>query len=42
MFGENSAIVQLWLRYLDAGVYTIDQVPSLSNLREVILSLWEG
>jgi len=36
MFNENSGLVQVWLRLIKSGTYTIEQVPNISNLREVI------
>jgi len=39
MFNENSAIVQLWVRYIREGKYTREQVPNLSNLREMVFAV---
>lgn len=36
MFNENSGLVKVWVSLVLAGVYTLDQVPQLSNLREVV------
>ena len=36
MFNENSGLVKVWVSLLLAGTYTIDQVPNLSNLKEVV------
>ena len=36
MFNENSGLVKVWVSLVLAGVYTIDQVPQLSNLKEVV------
>lgn len=36
MFNENSGLVQVWLRLIKSGTYTVEQVPNISNLREVI------
>ena len=38
-FTEHSAIVQLWVKNVENGKYTREQVPSLSNLREVVFAL---
>ncbi len=36
MFNKNSAIVKAWVSLILAGYYTLDQVPNLSNLKEVV------
>ena len=36
MFDENSQLVKTWVRLVKAGTYTRDDVPNLSNLREVV------
>lgn len=36
MFNENSGLVKVWVNLVMAGIYTIEQVPNLSNLREVV------
>lgn len=36
MFTEKSAIVQLWVRLVSAGAYTMDQVPGLGNLQAMV------
>lgn len=36
MFNENSGLVKVWVSLVLAGVYTLEQVPQLSNLREVV------
>lgn len=36
MFNENSGLVKVWVSLVLAGAYTIDQVPNLSNLKEVV------
>lgn len=36
MFNENSAIVQAFVRQIQAGYKTLDQVPRLSNLKEMV------
>lgn len=36
MFNENSGLVQLWVKNINAGSYTREQVPNLSNLREIV------
>lgn len=36
MFTKNSVIVKSWVALILAGTYTIDDVPNISNLREVV------
>jgi hypothetical protein len=42
MFNENSGLVKTWVNLVRQGAYTVDQVPNLSNLREVVISVLEG
>jgi hypothetical protein len=39
MFNENSGLVKVWVSLVLSGTYTLDQVPQLSNLREVVTSV---
>ena len=41
MFNENSGLVRVWVRLLsqENSRYTIKDIPNISNLREVVLSL---
>lgn len=39
MFNENSGLVQVWFRLLQRGAKTIEEVPAISNLREVVEAL---
>jgi hypothetical protein len=41
MFDENSGLVKIWVRLLSHsnGKYTIDNVPNIENLREVVESV---
>jgi len=39
MFNEKSAMVRTWVRLIQIGAYTLDQVPALSNLREVVTAV---
>lgn len=39
MLNENSGLVKIWVNLVKTGEYTIDDVPNLSNLKEVVLSL---
>ena len=36
MFDEDSKLVKTWVRLVTDGPYTLDQVPKLFNLREVV------
>ena len=36
MFNENSGLVKVWVSLVLAGTYTVDQVPQLSNLKEIV------
>ena len=42
MFTENSGLVKAWVNLIRQGAYTIEQVPSLSNLREIVAVVLEG
>lgn len=35
-FTKDSGLVKMWARYIQAGKKTIDDVPDISNLREVV------
>lgn len=35
-FNKDSIIVKTWVALILAGTYTIDDVPNISNLREVV------
>lgn len=39
MFNKNSALVKIWVSLILAGTYTIEQVPNLSNLKEIVLEV---
>lgn len=39
MFNVNSVIVKTWVSLVIAGTYTRDQVPHLSNLKEVVYTV---
>lgn len=42
MFNENSGLAKTWANLVKQGIYTLDQVPNLSNLREVVQKMVEG
>ena len=41
MFNKDSGLVKIWVRLLSSkdSLYTIDNIPNISNLKEVVLSL---
>jgi len=39
MFNENSGVVRTWVRLILSGAKTINDIPNLSNLREVVISV---
>lgn len=39
MFTKNSGLVKVWLRLIKQGTKTIEDVPNISNLIEVIKNL---
>lgn len=39
MFKKDSQLVKTWVRLINDGTYTRDQVPRLSNLQEVVWSV---
>lgn len=36
MFKKESALVKIWVGIVMAGTYKLEEVPQLSNLREVV------
>ena len=42
MFNKDSGLVKAWVNRIKQGAYTIEQVPNLCNLREVVASVLEG
>ena len=38
MFNKNSGLVKVWVELIEGGQYTVNDVPNLSNLREVVES----
>ena len=42
MCNKDSGLVKTWVNLIKQGAYTIEQVPNLSNLREVVASVLEG
>ena len=41
MFNENSGLVQVWVRLVKSGKYTVQQIPNISNLRVIVISILE-
>ena len=39
MFNENSGLVKVWVRLIKSGVYTIENIPNLSNLKEIVIQI---
>lgn len=42
MFNENSGLVKVWVNLIKRNLYTLDDVPYLDNLREVVSSVLNG
>lgn len=38
MFTKNSGLVKVWVELIEGGQYTVNDVPNLANLREVVES----
>lgn len=41
-FNKDSVIVKSWVALILAGTYTIDDVPNISNLKDVVTEIIEG
>lgn len=39
MFNKNSGLVKIWVRNVEEGKYSREQVPKLSNLQEVVYAV---
>ena len=39
MFNENSGLVQIWVRLIQSGTQSLDNVPNLSNLQDIVFSI---
>lgn len=42
MFNKNSVLVRTWVRLVEGNAYTRDQVPNLSNLRDIVWAVLDG
>lgn len=40
-FSKNSGLVRIWISLIRAGIYTLEQVPSLFNLKDVVAEILE-
>lgn len=36
IFDENSGLVKIWVNLVKRGIYKLEQVPNLFNLKEVV------
>ena len=36
MFNENSGLVQVWVRLIQSGAYSLENIPNLSNLQDIV------
>lgn len=41
-FTKSSSLVKVWVGNVQSGLYTLDQVPSLFNLKEVVTEVLES
>jgi len=42
VFTPDSGLVKVWVSLVLAGVYTLDEVPALYNLKEVVTAVVNG
>lgn len=42
MFNKNSGLVKVWVGLVLAGTYSLEQVPPLSNLKDVVTEVVNG
>lgn len=42
MFNHNSGLVKVWVSLVMQGAYTLEQVPVLSNLKEMVYEVVMG
>ncbi|WP_342540042.1 hypothetical protein MHI39_20110 [Heyndrickxia sp. FSL K6-6286] len=42
MFTESSVVVKAWVRKINEGAVSVDDVPALFNLRDVVISLLDN
>lgn len=41
-YTKDSGLVKVWVSLVMAGLYTVDQVPKLFNLKEVVAEVVNG
>jgi len=41
VFNENSGLVKVWVDLVQTGVYKLDHVPELSNLKQIVMQIIE-
>lgn len=39
MFDKNSGLVQVWVNLIKTNAYTTNDIPNISNLREIVLKV---
>ena len=42
VFTKDSSLVKMWVANVKKGIYTLEQVPALFNLREVVAEVLES
>lgn len=42
MFTKDSGLVKIWVDAVKRGDYKLEQVPKLSNLKEVVTNIMNG
>lgn len=42
LFNSNSALTRTWVRLVQNGTYTRDQIPNIGNLREAVNSVLDA
>lgn len=42
MFDKDSGLVQVWINLIKTNAYTINDIPDISNLREIVLEIING
>lgn len=42
MFDENSIVVKTWVKAVRNGTKKNEEIPTISNLRDVVISIIEG
>ena len=39
MFNKDSGLVKIWVSLINNKTYKIEQIPTLSNLKEIVLEI---